>query len=262
VGVWSRHAATSLIKRIVYSRRGEPYEVAGKVLRFAPGTRPVRLRYAASSNGVNRYDALQLKLLSEELHEGQIAFDVGAHVGAVALIMAAFCGKSGRVVAFEPDPVAKRRMDRNFDLNENVRRPEIETTAVSDVAGESRFFSDGGECNSSLVQAATGIAETEELIVQTITIDDYVVRSGLQPDWVKIDVEGAEIRVLRGAKTLLAGGARIICELHPYAWPAFGDTFDELRDLIATSGRRIRYLDQVHDLTGSPAYGIVLLDRA
>jgi FkbM family methyltransferase len=260
--VWSRHAAATQIKRILYSRRGEPYEIGGKELRFTPGTRPVRLRYANSTNGVNRYDALQLKLLSEQLREGHVAFDIGAHVGAVALVMAALCGQSGRVVAFEPDPAGRRGMAANFDINPGIRRADVEIAAVSDIAGQASFFSDGGGCNSSLVEAATGEENPEEMIVQTVTLDDFIARSGLHPDWVKIDVEGAEIRVLRGARKLLSGEAQIVCELHPYAWEAFGDSFDELRSLVAAAGRRMRYLDQAHSLAGPPSYGIVVLGRA
>ena len=61
-----------------FAGRGEPYRVGGKTLHFVPGTRPVRLRYQVSENAVNRYDAMQLAWMLENLAEGDTAIDVGA----------------------------------------------------------------------------------------------------------------------------------------------------------------------------------------
>jgi hypothetical protein len=66
---------------------------------------------------------------------------------------------------------------------------------------------------------------------------------------------------LKGAKQVLASNADIVCELHPYAWPEFGNTFAELKILVATAGRRIRYLDQDAEIGDKVDYGIVLLER-
>jgi hypothetical protein len=78
---------------------------------------------------------------------------------------------------------------------------------------------------------------------------------------VKIDAEGAEIRILKGAPGVLAGKTDILCELHPYAWPEFGNTLAELRDLAAAAGRRIRYLDQDTEIGEQAEYGTALLER-
>ena len=76
-------------------------------------------------------------------------------------------------------------------------------------------------------------------------MDSYLSQRHLPaPRCVKIDAEGAEIRILRGATRLLASDVEVVCELHPYAWQAFGNTFTELKQLAAGAGRRIRYLDQ------------------
>jgi FkbM family methyltransferase len=256
-----RHSAVVALKRAAYGRRGEPYPVRGHVLRFTPGSRPIWPRYANSPNAVNRYDALQNQLLVAGLREGDTAIDVGGHAGQEALIMAACCGLSGQVVTFEPDPHAVAMLERNLDLNPAIKRPKVERAAVSDTAGEAVLFSKGGNANSSLAASGLGKTDAEEIRVPTIVLDDYLAAHGLAPAWVKIDTEGAEIRILKGAARLLAGPAQIICELHPYAWPEFGDTFGELAALVAASGRRMRYLDQDHELRGEPTYGSVLLER-
>jgi FkbM family methyltransferase len=258
------HESVLRLKSIVYGRRGEPYDVGGRRLRFAPGTRPVRMRYRTSPNDNVRYDALQAELLSKGLREGDTAIDIGAHAGQYALIMAAMCGPRGRVIAFEPDPHARRLLAHNIALNPGVTPPVVEALAVSDAPGEAVLYSRGGDSRSSL--ARTGIGEAaaataETLTVPVVALDGYIADRRLsEPRWVKIDTEGAEIRILKGAPRLLAGPAGIVCELHPYAWAEFGSSFDELRAVVAAGGRWMRYLDEAAEIAGEPRYGTVLLE--
>jgi hypothetical protein len=78
---------------------------------------------------------------------------------------------------------------------------------------------------------------------------------------MKVDAEGAEIRILKGAKRVLASNANVVCELHPYALPEFGNTLSELKYFAAAGGRRIRYLDQTAEIGEQAEYGTVLLER-
>ena len=252
------------LKRAFYGKRGEPYRFGGHTLRYLPGTRPIRLRYVHSSNSVNRYDALQIIWLDHHLKEGDTAIDVGAHYGVYSLLMAAKCGQSGHVVAFEPDPYAREILARNVTLNPNVMRPVIESAACFDEIGRAVLFSCGGNSQSSLVRSAVGVSDahkSEEITVTTLTLDSYLSRHDLGPQCVKIDAEGAEVRILKGAVNLLAGNAEIICELHPYAWPEFESSLTELKDLAAAANRRIRYLDQDAEIGDQVEYGTVLLER-
>jgi FkbM family methyltransferase len=252
------HETALRLKQLVWGRRGEPYAIAGQVLRYTPGTRPVRRRYASSPNPAVRYDAMQAQLFAEALGEGDTALDVGAHAGQYALIMAARCGQSGHVAAFEPDPHARRKLERNIAL--------VEALAVSDAPGEAVLYSHGGNSQSSF--ARTGIGEAvaeraERFTVPLVTLDGYVADRGLRPPrWVKIDTEGAEIRILKGAPKLLAGPANILCELHPYAWEEFGNSFEELQAAASQSGRRIRFIDEDAEMAAADVrYGTVLVER-
>ena len=259
-----RHWLTLKAKKLIYGRSGEPYRVGGHTIRYVPGTRPVRLAYLDSRNDNVRYDALQVQLFANELGEGDVAIDIGAHCGQYALVMAAMCGRQGTVVAFEPDPYARTVLERNLSLNPAIKPPRIESMAVSDAAGEAVLYSMHGDSRSSLARSALGVVggDAERFDVQVVTLDAYVASSRLaEPSWIKIDTEGAEIRILKGAAELLSGRTGVVCELHPYAWPEFGNSFDELRQLVARSGRRIRYLDQSFEATGVPHYGSVLLER-
>lgn len=254
------HSVVVAAKRLVYGKRGEPYAIAGQTLRFVPGTRPTRLKYATAEEWVSRYDALEMLTLLKAVKPGDTIFDIGAHSGQYSVVLSALCGPTGSIVAFEPDPAAREVLHRNIALNPQVKPPKVEALAVSDTTGEAILFCKGGNAQSSLARSGVdyqNLGGVEEVSVKTVTLDDY----GMSPQWVKIDTEGAEIAILRGARKLLAGDTSFLVELHPYAWPEFGVTFEDLQAVVAESGRRMRYLDRDEPLTQDPVYGIVILER-
>lgn len=245
------------LKYARYSWRGEPYQIGGQTLRYVPGTRPIRPCYASSLNAVNRYDALQVLWLWSHLSEGDVAIDVGAHHGIYSVLMAAKCGHSGHVAAFEPDPHARIMLQKNLRLNPHLKPPTIESSACSNREGQGTLFSRGGNSRSSLVAR---LNHSEEIRVSLVTLDGYLAQNKLSARCVKIDAEGAEIRILQGAANLLASDAQIICELHPFAWSDFGNTFAQLQDIVTSAGRWMRYLDQDFPLR-DPQYGTVVLEQ-
>ena len=259
------HRSVLRLKQVLYGERGEPYRIEEHILRYTPGTRPVRLRYSRSQNGIARYDALQVKWLINRLTEGDLAIDIGAHCGTYSIIMAAKCGPTGRVIAFEPDPRSREMFVKNLSLNPRIKRPTLEACACSDETGQATLFSGRGNSQSSLARSAVEPSvghKPEEIRVPVVTVDSYFLEHRLpQPRCVKIDAEGAEVRILRGAKTLLLSNADVICELHPYAWPELGATVAELKQLAAQAGRRIRYIDRDTEIGEQIAYGTVLLER-
>jgi FkbM family methyltransferase len=199
------------------------------------------------------------------LNEGDVALDIGAHSGSYTLLMASLCGQTGQVVAFEPDPYARQLLVKNLSLNPGIKPPAVEGCACSDEIGEATLFSRGGNSQSSLARSAVEFSpahHSEEIRVSTVTLDSYISEHCLpDPRCIKIDAEGAEIRILKGATRLLASDADIVCELHPYAWNAFGNTATELKQLAAAAGRRIHFLDQDAEIGDRPEYGTVLLER-
>lgn len=178
----------------------------GKVLRILGGT----------------YEPEQTRLFEAHVGPGATVLDVGAHVGYYTLLSAVLAGPTGRVVAFEPSPENAAFLLRHVRINrlENVR---VEQAAVSDRAGTARFGSGSG--------SGTGhLAEAGELTVRTVTVDEVCAEHGLSPDAIKIDVEGAEASVLRGARETLAG-ARPVVFLSTHGPEAHRDSLDLLRGL-------------------------------
>jgi len=154
------------------------------------------------------------EVMQKQLRSGMSFYDIGANIGFFSLLAARLVGKDGHVVAFEADPEAAER------LREHVARNELGWITVKEVAvwSEPRtvFFLRTDPATSpdrGLGHVvATGAGDTIE--VEAVSLDDY---TGTQPppDFIKCDVEGAEVEIFRGAKRLLKEkNPRVVCEMH------------------------------------------------
>ena len=144
--------------------------------------------------------------------KGGTVIEVGGHIGYISMYFAALAGPQGRVIVFEPGPNNQKYLRRNIAGLANV---EWIDRAVSDEVGTVSFYCDNltGQ-NNSLVSdfkvleanaGRTGIAaERAEVKVEATTLDAFCAERALVPDFVKIDVEGAELLVVRGMKSVLA----------------------------------------------------------
>jgi FkbM family methyltransferase len=179
------------------------------------------------------YEREVWRALMAELKADDTFVDIGAFVGLYSIAVARRLQNSGRVVAFEPG-------DRNYSLlKEQVRlnrlkgRIELHHAAVSDQNGRSSFLADGSS-EARLISTVLPQAN----IVKVVTIDRIFV--GRRIDVLKIDVEGHEEKVLRGAgKILRAQSLRpraIFIEVHPFAWPSLGVTIDSFLSTLANAG--------------------------
>ena len=261
----SFHKGITHAKRLWYGERGEPIQYRQHKLRYLPGTRPVRLKYKDSSDLTVRNDVKQISFFLDNVKSGDFVLDIGGHFGQYAVLLASLVSDSGRVITFEPDPIARDVLSQNLALNNGFAdRVEIEAVALFDQSGEHSFFSKGGDSMSSLARAGLGAnassADVAEYSVSTARLDDYLVSRNLgYPQFVKLDTEGAEINILRGARETLKAGPLIVCELHPYAWEEFGATFAELLALVRECGRTIEYLDNSVSIKDGAFYGSVVI---
>ncbi len=141
----------------------------------------------------NLSEANQLKLASELTRPDSICFDLGANVGFYTLL---FSHLSKCVVAFEPLPRNIRYLSKVLELNK-VRNTVIVPFAVSDSTGFASF-QEGDNC------ALGKLDDRGTQPVATISCDEFISEYGIVPDLIKIDVEGAELSVLKGAQSLLS----------------------------------------------------------
>jgi methyltransferase, FkbM family len=257
--------AVAVIRKVIYAGRSETFEIRGRSLRFVPGTRPVRMKYRDDPDLIVRNDVRQMEYFAERVKDGDFFVDVGANVGHYAVPVASMVGDTGQIIAFEPEIEARTLLERNIALNKLAARIRVEPFAVCDSQGTRAFYSRHDDSMSSLHREGfgtnSGMADISETLVKTVSLDDYLASHGLRdPDWLKIDAEGAEIQVLRGARRALQGRTNIVCELHPYAWEAFDSTFDELVSLVQGANRKMRFLEDSRDIANGPDYGTILIE--
>jgi len=154
-----------------------------------------------------RYEAA---LVARVLDPGEVFWDVGANIGYFSLLAAAAVGERGEVAAFEPGAAALARLQENVSLNadqidqkdQNIR---IFNLAAADADGEAVLYGREGiaDSSASLYTGAAGAAGGE--ICATVALDRFLKKEGLRPpDFIKLDVEGAELAALQGAAAILA----------------------------------------------------------
>jgi FkbM family methyltransferase len=162
--------------------------------------------YSIVTGGV--FDPCVTETLHRLIDPGDVVADVGANVGYMASLAAVRAGGDGRVLAFEPHPGVCERLERNIARwrehgTENV---ELHRAALSDSEGEGTLVAGPSfEANMGLAALASGApAPTggEEVPVRLARLDKVAADERL--DLLKIDVEGHEAGVLRGAGGLLA----------------------------------------------------------
>lgn len=190
-------AANNLHKHAAVLLSGTPLE--GAVRRAYNAARshlPERL-VSADVVKARTYDVMTVQIAREALAGGGSAIDVGAHQGDILRHLVKY--SSGPHWAFEPIPSLQERLRRRFPS------VTVEPFALADSNGSAEFhFLPGAAAYSSLLERP----EIEKgqvikrLAVEVRTLDDYLP-AGVDIAFVKIDVEGAEPAVLRGARALL-----------------------------------------------------------
>ena len=171
---------------------------------------------------------------------GHHVVDIGANIGYFTVLSAKLAGPSGRVVAFEANPRLRQLAARNLAANGVHGHAEVHHLAAWSESTEvvlhvRRHFS----VNSSVAPSSPAFLEqvgdeaSEPVTVQAVAVDD-VLGDLPRVDVLKIDVEGAEVRVLRGlARTLKANDdVKVLCEWAPAAIEAVGDDPEEALDVF------------------------------
>ena len=187
-----------------------------------------------------------LKWIAQSLPAGGVFFDVGAHYGWMAMAAARKAGRRGRVVAFEASPPLIEVLRYHARVN-RLRQVQVVHAAVSDVsAGSVPIFllNQGLSCRNSITIGAPDVpyvTPQEKLCIQvpSISLDDFALSSGLAPDVIKIDVEGAELLVLDGAEDMLDRfRPTLILASHPY-WQPPSRRPEEIFDVLAKHRYRV-----------------------
>ncbi len=203
---------------------GPGLRVAGNPAVDANSLEPLLLRFTEPELG---------PILRAALSEGQTFVDVGANVGTYSLMAASLVGPSGRVLAFEPVPATRARLESNVALND-APQLEIVPKALGSEPGTTVLYLAAG---ASGLSSRYNQADGGRVEVETTTLDQ-VLADAAPPSLVKIDVEGMELEVMRGARELLCGDSPplIVFEAHPDHLRAAGTDYATVRAFLADNG--------------------------
>lgn len=187
------------------------------------------------------FSSAESRLVTRLLRPGDVFVDGGANIGLFSLLAAAAVGPSGRVLACEPGPGTMALLRANFAQN-GFAVLETHQVALSDKPGAAQFvvFEDGSGFASFAPEATGG----RVVDVGVTTLDELTSAHGDRVALVKLDIEGAEVRALRGARGLLARSAPLLLvEVEPGHLARQGTSVEDLEHLLAPHGYEAYALD-------------------
>lgn len=179
-----------------------------------------------------------IEWIQSTLKQGDCFIDVGANVGQMTLEAAHLVGPSGHVIAIEPAPgnleVLRKHVKANgFDDRVTViaaaaTRTDHETITIRVVGDDADAVGSGHHIKREAEPFSGG---EQDVVVSSVSIDGICEKMGLHPAAIKVDVEGAEVEVLEGARaTLKAESPKIRFGFHPFA---FDDAEDATKKIAA-----------------------------
>ena len=134
---------------------------------------------------------------------GEVIWDAGAHAGATSYFLAQMVGPSGRVYAFEPDQNNYNYLLQNIEMHK-LRNVILVKKALSGSTGTAEFCMDGS-MSAGLSDYLTYSEKTKFQKVETLSFEDACAKFGEVPVYVKMDIEGAEVATVEGAREFLKG---------------------------------------------------------
>jgi FkbM family methyltransferase len=187
------------------------------------------------------------RVMADVVMPGMVCIDAGANVGYYTLLLAELTGTIGKVVAIEPMPGTRRLLERNVAINGFSGIVDVKGVAVGDGPGTVTLYMPPGEPKNALICDSPPHPDWESATTPLVAIDDM----GLpRVDFVKIDVEGAEIAAWRGMRATVLANPQIQivmevnCRRYPDAAPAF---IQEMLDVFPL--RYITYNGTIEPIT-------------
>ena len=211
-----------------------------------------------------RYEADEIAFMKSVLRQGDTAIDAGAHIGFFSMQMAALVGPRGKVFAFEPLDRNAELFERSVAENRFGDRIVFTRAAVGASSGTATLTFPTETLNTGgayvLPAGAAPLAGNIERQVPVVALDDLDIRRPVR--FIKIDVEGAEPQVIRGARRILREDRPVmLSELHPTQLArSSGTTRDEFLAELSAIGYEARLLDgtPINDARGDGILSIVL----
>ncbi|WP_424004570.1 FkbM family methyltransferase [Haloarcula salina] len=175
-----------------------------------------------------------LRAFLDSIEPDDVVYDVGANIGLFACF-AARALRAGAVVGFEPEPENCARAEENLARNAGDTTFEMLRIGLSDTDGEAKLRTHGGLGDGT--HRLSGRESGRRITVPTRRTETLIDAGEIPvPDVVKIDVEGAEFRVLEGFGEYLSDVHTVVCEVHTDKVREFGDSPAMIERLLEKAG--------------------------
>ena len=184
------------------------------------------------------YEPDWVAIIQRLLEPGMVFFDVGAHIGQYTLLASEAVGSEGQVHSFEPDPDTYWFLDASVHLN-RLRNVKSHCVALSSEPGTKSLYlapvSSLGDSSLAPPKGYVGVTRT----VPCTSLDAYVATHRVpRVDLMKVDIEGAELDLVRGGRELLGGHEKplIVMEFEETRQRAFGTSCRLLAEALRAHG--------------------------
>lgn len=225
----------------------------GRGLRFEAG--PSNHAYASGDNELPVQEAL-----ARSVRAGSVFYDIGANVGFLTTIGAKLVGPTGKVYAFEPVPANAAYVRLNSKLN-GFEQTVVFQQAVSAASGRSTLTLAAYSGGAALSNVPAPPDAVNSIEVPVVCVDDLVFAQSLPaPNVVKIDVEGAELDVLKGMnRTISEHHPVIIYEIDDAMRANFDDKYEACKEFLEERGYCVERLpDSYVDTTWIVGHAIAV----
>jgi FkbM family methyltransferase len=167
---------------------------------YAAGYRWRRYHRYVNGYWIGHYELRIQQALQRHVQSGETFFDIGANAGFFMIVAAKFVGPVGRCIAFDPSPENYASVVEQLALN-RLTNCQAACTAIGPHDGTAVFSSESpGASTGHLGDSMMGELQTKV----TVTTLDTACEQFALPDFIKMDIEGAEVEALRGAQRLLS----------------------------------------------------------
>jgi FkbM family methyltransferase len=154
---------------------------------------------------LGEYEKVLTEIVQALLREGDTCLDVGANFGWYTTIFHKYCGPSGEVHAFEPVPPTFRELEENYALMGSPANVVINNLALGEKADELTINLFEGLSSGHASMSDQGRADAISFKCDVVTLDSYLEERNVRDvNFVKVDIEGAELMFLKGAERLFA----------------------------------------------------------
>jgi len=238
------------IGSVLFSSDGCVYTLDdGRAYRFDP-ERSASWLYSVPSLGT--FEKAETEYIKTAIREGWVCADIGGCFGWYSVLFSRLSGNGGEVHVFEPVPDNKSCLDENLELN-NCQNVTVNDFALGREPSVERIFVPVDGVSGSL-KAHAKLEQCKVLDIQVSTLDQYVADYGLSRlDFIKADIEGAELPMLQGAEeTLRRFRPELMLEIQERSTTLFGYTPEDVFSFMGDIGYSGYIFTQSGDL--EPCY--------